>query len=157
MQLAEQDRAQFLARPSQTRDLPDPADGDIAPDVEHALQRRWTGVAAPAQQCRTDPQVCPDHRDVMDVTNRTTRSNRVHSFLRRLKTSLSAHEQRTFAAGDANARRYGWHITRVQGGLSRNYRDAGFVYLNTCAAGSGGGCNPCGAQLSEHSLKEPAP
>jgi hypothetical protein len=80
----------------------------------------------------------------VDVSNRTTRSNRVYSFLRRLKSSLSALEQRVFAASDANARRYGWQITRVQGGLSRNYRDAGFA-------------DSCGAQRSEHPLKEPAP
>lgn len=92
----------------------------------------------------------------MDVTNRTTRSNRVYSFLRRQKTSLSAHEQWAFAASVANARRYGWQVTRVQGGLSPNYRDAGFGYLTTCVAGSGGGCNSCEAQRSERSLKEPA-
>ena len=92
----------------------------------------------------------------MDVTNGTTHSNRVYSFLRRLKTSLSAHEQRAFAASDANARRYGCQITRAQGGLSANYRDAHFGYLNTCATGGGDGCNSCGAQRSEHSLKEPA-
>jgi prenyltransferase beta subunit len=93
----------------------------------------------------------------VDVTHRTTCTDRVYSFLRRLKSSLSALEQRVFAASDANARRYGWQITRVQGGLSRNYRDAGFGYLSTCAAGSGGGFSSCGAQRSEHSLKEPAP
>ena len=54
MQLAEQGRAQSLAGPSQTRDL-QTQQGDIAPNVERALQRRWTGVAAPVQQCRTDP------------------------------------------------------------------------------------------------------
>ncbi len=144
----------FVARPSQTRDLRT-QQGDRTPNMEHAPQRRWTGVTAPVQQCRTDPQACPDHRDVVDVTNGTTHSNRVYSFLRRLKTSLSAHEQRAFAASDANARRYGCQITRAQGGLSANYRDAGFGYLNTCATGGGGGCNSCGAQRSEHSLKEP--
>jgi len=146
----------FLARPSQTRDL-QTQQGDRAPNAEHAPQRRWTGVTAPAQQCRTDPQACPDHRDVVDVTNGTTHSNRVYSFLRRLKISLSAHEQRAFAASDANARRYGCQITRAQGGLSPNHRDAGFGYLNTCVAGGGGGCHSCGAQRSEDSSKELAP
>lgn len=93
----------------------------------------------------------------MDVTNGTTHSNRVYSFLRRLKTSLSAHERRAFAASDANPSRYGCQITLAQGGLSPNHRDAGFGHLNTCVAGGGGGCHSCGAQRSEHSLKELAP
>lgn len=70
---------------------------------------------------------------------------------------LSASSSKTFVAGDCPAHDLGWQAIRRHDGLSRNYRDAGFGYLSTCVAGSGGGCNPCGAQRSERSLKEPAP
>jgi hypothetical protein len=93
----------------------------------------------------------------MDVTNRTTHSDRVYSFPSRLKNGRPALGRQAFAASDVNARRYGWQVTRIKGGLSQNYRDARVGYGSTCAPGSGGGCIARGTLLSEHSLNESAP
>ena len=111
-----------------------------------ATTQSWADVGASAQRYHTYPPACPDHRDVVDMPHRTTRSDhcKIFSFLLKLKTRLSTIAQQVFAVPDADARRHSWQITITHGGFGRRYRDPRFDYLAPCTACSGRGGNPRG-------------
>lgn len=59
---------------------------------------------------------------------------------------IRAAGDRLFAAGDAEALRHGWQITRTRGGLGRRYHDPRYGALIACPRcdGNGGiGRGPC--------------
>lgn len=112
-------------------------------------------AAGPMRQHRpsaiSPTPTCQDHRDVVDMSDRTTHSDhcKIYSFfLSRLKSRLSAITQQVFAVPDTHARRHGWQVTVTRGGFGRRYRDPRFDYLAPCAACNGRGCNPHGTTCS---------
>lgn len=112
-----------------------------------ATTQSWTDASTSAQRYHTYPRACPDHRDVVDMPHRTTRSDhcKISSFLLKLKTRLAAIAQQVFAVPDADARRHGWQVTVTHGGFGRRYRDPRFDNLVPCTACSGRGGNPRGS------------
>jgi len=116
----------------------------------HARSQGWADAPTSAQHYRTDPSACQDHRDVVAMPHRTTRTDRckIYSFLiTRLRASLAALGDRAFAATDADARQHGWQVTSAQGGLGRRYRDPRLDTLAVCPQCRGRGAkapaNPC--------------
>ncbi len=93
---------------------------------------------------------CQDHRDVVDMPHRTTRSDhcKITSLLLRLKSRLSAIAQQVFDGPDADARRHGWQVTVTRSGFGRRYRDARFDYLVPCMPCNGRGDTPRGTTCS---------
>jgi hypothetical protein len=111
-----------------------------------ATTHGWADAPTSAQRYHTYPPACQDHRDVADMSYRTTRSDhcKIYSFLLKLKSCLAAIAQQVFAGPDANARRHGWQIAVTHGGFGRRYRDARFDYLVPCIACNGRSRDPCG-------------
>ena len=74
-----------------------------------------------------------------------------------LRCGLKAIGSRTLPTDSYRGHDLAFRTIPRHGGLSRNYRAARSGYVPTWTACIGCGCNSCGAQRSERSLKEPAP
>jgi hypothetical protein len=113
-------------------------------DELDATTRSWADVGASAQRYHTYPPACQDHRDVVDMSHRSTHANhfKIHAFSLKLKRFLDAITQQAFDAADADARRHGWQVTSTRGGFGRRYRDPRFDRLVPCTACNGHGCDP---------------
>jgi hypothetical protein len=84
---------------------------------------------------------------VVAMPHRTTHIDlfkRCRDLLARLTARLAALCAQSFAAKDAEARRYGWLVTSIRGGSGRRYWDPRFDRLVTCPACRGGGFTALG-------------